>query len=61
MVFWRKTPKGPYGHVGFYISETYSAYVILGGNEDNRVELKQYPKNRFVCAVEPDLKDYLLQ
>lgn len=46
VVFWRIAKSSPYGHVGFYISESFSTIFVLGGNEDNEVKIKAYPKTQ---------------
>ena len=38
-VFWRGSPDSGQGHVGFYNGETAESIYVLGGNEDNRVEI----------------------
>jgi uncharacterized protein (TIGR02594 family) len=53
MVFWRKDPNGPYGHVGFYGGETGSSYVILGGNQSDSVNLTKISKTRLLEARWP--------
>ena len=44
-VFWRGSPNSGQGHVGFYNGETAESVYVLGGNEDNRVEIA--PVKRF--------------
>lgn len=34
------------GHVGFYIKETSTHILVLGGNQDNQVSYKYYPKSK---------------
>lgn len=53
LVFWRGTPKGPNGHVGFYIEETPTAYKVLGGNQGNQVSYAWVAKNRLLTARRP--------
>jgi len=36
---------GSSGHVGFYAGETKTHYLVLGGNQDDQVNYKWYPKN----------------
>ncbi|MEN6306077.1 MAG: TIGR02594 family protein [Armatimonadia bacterium] len=53
MVFKRGTSSWQ-GHVGFYVSETPTHYEILGGNQDNSVSIRRYPKTAFLgsrCPV----------
>ena len=46
VIFWRDKPKSWKGHVAIYINETKNDVWCLGGNQDNTVKIKQYPKNR---------------
>lgn len=46
VVLWRITKQGPYGHVGFYVSETETDVYILGGNQQNQVCILPYSKAR---------------
>jgi uncharacterized protein (TIGR02594 family) len=48
LVFWRESPKSWKGHVGFYYGETEKDYIVLGGNQNNAVSLKKYPKSRLL-------------
>ena len=58
VVFWRKDPKGPYGHVGFFVRWDGPNPVILGGNQQNadgaktggKVTIKPYPRSRVVAV-----------
>lgn len=54
LVFWRGTPKGPYGHVGFYTGETKDAYRVLGGNQGNSVKEAYISKKRLIGAYWPE-------
>lgn len=53
MVFWRGSPTGGMGHVGFYAGEDDTAYQILGGNQSDKVCLTWVGKNRFLSARWP--------
>jgi uncharacterized protein (TIGR02594 family) len=53
MVFWRESPKGGKGHVGFYVGEDKHAYQILGGNQSDSVCLTWLGKDRFISAHWP--------
>ena len=53
LVFYRGDPKGPNGHVGFYIEETPSAYRVLGGNQSNKVGYSWIAKERLIAARRP--------
>lgn len=46
VVLWRESPSSWKGHVGFFIKQTERYVYILGGNQNNRVSIKAYPKNR---------------
>lgn len=41
------------GHVGFYVSEDAEAYHILGGNQENSVNVTRVSKSRFKGARWP--------
>ncbi len=53
MVFWRGSPDGWKGHVGFYWAEDDKAYHILGGNQSNSVSVTRISKDRFLAARWP--------
>lgn len=53
MPFWRDTPNGWKGHVGFYHHETSSHYVILGGNQNDQVSYASIIKGRLLGARWP--------
>ncbi|NAS30944.1 TIGR02594 family protein [Flavobacteriaceae bacterium R38] len=46
VILWRESPESWKGHVGFYIKETQRYVYILGGNQNNKVNIRAYPKNR---------------
>lgn len=46
VVFWRNDPKGWEGHVALYISEDKDNVYVLGGNQNNQINISPYPKNR---------------
>lgn len=48
VVFWRNDPKSSSGHVAFYVGETSSSILVLGGNQNNQVCVASYPKTRFL-------------
>jgi len=41
------------GHVGFYIGETSDAYLVLGGNQGNRVSITSISKTRCIAKRRP--------
>lgn len=48
VVFWREDPKGWKGHVGIFIRETEEFIYTLGGNQNNQVCIKPYPRSRLL-------------
>ena len=44
VVLWRVEKDSIYGHVGFYIADNHESIYILGGNQDEHVNIKAYPK-----------------
>lgn len=36
------------GHVGYYVGETPTHIRVLGGNQDNQVSIKLYPKRKLL-------------
>lgn len=44
VVLWRIRPDSPYGHVGFFIKESDKLVWILGGNQNNSVNIMAYSK-----------------
>lgn len=53
MVFWRGSPGGWKGHVGFYWAEDDEAFHILGGNQSNSVSVTRLAKSRLLTARWP--------
>lgn len=53
MVFWRGSPNGSLGHVGFYAGEDTTAYHILGGNQSNKVCTTRVAKDRLLAVRWP--------
>jgi len=49
VVFWRGFKKGWKGHVGIYIRESGRNVYVLGGNQDNKVNIKPYAKSRVLA------------
>ena len=45
-VFWRNSPRSELGHVGIYRGETSESIYVLGGNEDNMVEIAPMAKHQ---------------
>lgn len=48
VIFWREKPGSWKGHVGWYISEDDTFVYTLGGNQNNSVCIKPYPKYRLL-------------
>lgn len=48
VIFWRIKEDSPYGHVGFYIADDEHYYYVLGGNQNNKVQISKYPKSRLL-------------
>lgn len=49
VVFWRKKPDGPFGHVAFFDSWGEDDTVkVLGGNQGNEVNVKPYPADKIL-------------
>lgn len=46
VVFWRESRRSWKGHVGLFIRETETHVYVLGGNQNNQVNIKAYPKYR---------------
>lgn len=46
VVLWRESPESWKGHVGFYVSHDEKYVWVLGGNQDNMVCIKPYPRER---------------
>ncbi|WP_156256728.1 NlpC/P60 family protein [Sandarakinorhabdus oryzae] len=53
MTFWRESRASGKGHVGFYVGEDASAFHILGGNQGDAVNVKRFPRDRFLVARWP--------
>jgi uncharacterized protein (TIGR02594 family) len=45
-VYWRKSPRSGLGHVGFYLGQTKTQVLTLGGNESDAVRKQFEPKAR---------------
>ena len=48
VVLSRGNPKGWQGHVGLYMGETANHIKVLGGNQNNEVNISSYPKSRLL-------------
>jgi uncharacterized protein (TIGR02594 family) len=47
-VFWRETKASGKGHVAFFFEEKAERVLVLGGNQDNQVNIKSYPKTQLL-------------
>lgn len=45
VILWRESPTSWKGHVGFFVKQTKRYVYILGGNQNNSVSIKAYPKS----------------
>ena len=48
VVLWRESPGSWKGHVGIFIREAGNYIYILGGNQNNQVCIKAYPKKQLL-------------
>ncbi|MDH7444689.1 TIGR02594 family protein [Aquimarina sp. 2201CG14-23] len=48
VILWRENPKSWKGHVGFFVRETNGFVYILGGNQNNQVSVRAYPKKKLI-------------
>lgn len=46
VVFWRNNPDSWQGHVGFVVGETAKSLYVLGGNQDDSMNIKAYSKDK---------------
>lgn len=46
VVLWRESPTGWKGHVGFFVKETPAYIYLLGGNQNDQVNVQRYSKDR---------------
>lgn len=46
VVLWRESIESIYGHVGIFIAKNQTHVWILGGNQDNEVNIKKFPLER---------------
>jgi len=48
VIFWRGTPNGWKGHVGFWVGEQGDSILVLGGNQSDKVCIMKYPKSQLL-------------
>lgn len=58
VVFWRGSPKGASGHVGFVVGQDKAGnLMVLGGNQGNAVNIKAFDRGRVLayrwCGTQP--------
>lgn len=53
VIFWRDSLESWKGHVGIFIAESEHVVYVLGGNQDNTVCIKPYPRNRVIGYQRP--------
>ena len=53
LVFWRGSPDGIKGHVGFYEGEDPTHYHVLGGNQSDAVNVRRIERRRLLAARWP--------
>ncbi|KQV27611.1 hypothetical protein ASC97_04340 [Rhizobium sp. Root1203] len=55
VIFWRGTPQGWSGHVGFVVGrDTNGNLMVLGGNQGDMVSIKPFSKDRVLGYRWPD-------
>lgn len=50
LTFWRGAQGGRDGHVGLYVCEDADAFHVIGGNQNNQVNITRIAKNRLIAA-----------
>ena len=53
VVLWRGEASGIYGHVGFHIAHDLDTVWLLGGNQQDSLNISQYPRNRIIATRLP--------
>jgi uncharacterized protein (TIGR02594 family) len=48
VVLWRISPDNEYGHVGFFIKQTDNNIFILGGNQNDEVNISKFSKSQLL-------------
>ena len=48
VILWRVKPDSWQGHVGFFIRETETGILMLGGNQSNQVKISEYSKEQLL-------------
>jgi uncharacterized protein (TIGR02594 family) len=58
-VLWRESKSSWKGHVGFLVSISSKEILLLGGNQDDRVCLKSYPRDRLLALRWPSPTEHV--
>lgn len=53
-VLWRIAPDSVYGHVGLYVTERDGYVYLLGGNQQNEVNIMRFEKSRVLGYRRPE-------
>lgn len=48
VILWRNNPTGWEGHIGLFISWTIDRVYILGGNQNNQINISAYNRDRIL-------------
>lgn len=56
-IFWRRSASDWRGHVGLFVRKEGGYIYVLGGNQDNQVNIKPYPESRLLGYREIDLAE----
>jgi uncharacterized protein (TIGR02594 family) len=48
VILWRIAKNGPYGHVGFFVSQIGHTIYVLGGNQDDSVKIKGFSDDQLL-------------
>lgn len=49
VILWRGSPTGSLGHVGFYVKENEKTVWLLGGNQNNKVNITPFSKSQVLA------------
>lgn len=50
IIFWRERETGWKGHVAQYVGEDTEAFHVIGGNQNDRVSIRRWPRKNFLEA-----------
>lgn len=58
VVFWRGSPDGPFGHVGFIVGkDQHENLMVIGGNQGDAVTIKPFANDRVLSYHWPKSND----